>query len=97
MLNVVMNVSKINNKDPEQRQFISLYCSVLTLLAQYLSQQTNICSKSTIKTLEKKRETCSKFTTKTPEQLQCRSGALAVNFEHITYLFLVFLVLTLGK
>ena len=44
------------------------------------------------------RKICSKLTTKTPERRQCyRSGVFIVNSEHISHLFLVFLLLTLNK
>ena len=40
---------------------------------------------------------CSKLTIKTPERRQwCRSVVFIVNFEHISNLFLVFLLLTLN-
>ena len=40
-------------------------------------------------------EICSKLTIKIPEQRQCRrSGIFIVNFEHISHLILVFLLLT---
>ena len=43
-------------------------------------------------------EICSKLTMKTQERHQrCRSGVFIVNFEHISQLFLVFLLLTLKK
>ena len=42
-----------------------------------------------------RREICSKLTIKIPEQR--RSGIFIVNFEHISYLVLVFLLLTLSK
>ena len=38
-----------------------------------------------------------KVTTKTGEQRRRRSGVFIVNFEHISYLFLVLLLLTLNK
>ena len=39
---------------------------------------------------------CSKLTIKTPQRRYwCRSGVFIVNFEHISHLFLVFLLLTL--
>ena len=44
-------------------------------------------------------EICSKLTVKTPERRQWqwrRSGVFIVNFEHISQLFLVFLLLTLN-
>ena len=62
--------------------------------------QEVICLKPTIETLEKRKrcEICSKLIIKTPERRQCRcSGVFIVNFEHISHLFLVFLLLTLNK
>ena len=42
-------------------------------------------------------EICSKLTIKTPEQrIWRRSGIFTVNFEHISHLVLVFLLLTLN-
>ena len=42
-------------------------------------------------------EICSKLTIKTPKQRQwCRSGVFVVNFEHISHLVLVFLLLALN-
>ena len=40
---------------------------------------------------------CSKLTVKTPKRRQCRSGVFIVNFEHISYLFLAFQLLTLNR
>ena len=43
-------------------------------------------------------EICSKLTKKIPEQRQWRrSGIFTVNFEHISHLVLVFLLLTLSR
>ena len=43
-------------------------------------------------------EICSELTIKTPERRQCRcSGVVIVNFEHISHLILVFLLLTLRR
>ena len=43
-------------------------------------------------------EICSKLTIKTPERRHCRcSGVFIVNFEHISHLALVFLLLTLNR
>ena len=43
-------------------------------------------------------EICSKLTIKTPERRQSRrSGAFIVNFELISHIVLVFLLLTLNK
>ena len=44
-----------------------------------------------------RREICSKLTIKTPERRQWRrSGVFIVNFEHISHLVLVFLLLILN-
>ena len=46
----------------------------------------------------KRYEICSKLSIKTPERRQWhRSGVFIVNFEHISHLVLVFLLLTLSK
>ena len=46
----------------------------------------------------KRCEISSMLTTKTPEQRQwSRSGVFIVNLEHISYVFLLFLLLTLNK
>ena len=43
-------------------------------------------------------EICTKLTLKTPERRhQRRSGVFVVNFEQISHIALVFLLLTLGK
>ena len=43
-------------------------------------------------------ELCLKLTIKTPEQRHwCLSGVFIVNFEHISHLFLVFLLLSLNR
>ena len=42
-------------------------------------------------------EICSKLTRKTPERRHRRSGVFLVNFEHISHLVLVFLLLTLSR
>ena len=42
-------------------------------------------------------EICSKLTIKTPERRQSRSGFFIVNFKHVSYLFVVFLLLTLNE
>ena len=65
---------------------------------QLYSQLPFSCSDSTIETHSKRCEICSKLTIKTPEWGQWhRSGVFIVNFEHISDLFLVFLLLTLKK
>ena len=50
------------------------------------------------KNTRKRCEICSKLTIKTPERRQWRrSGVFIVNFEHISHLVLVFLLLTSNK
>ena len=50
------------------------------------------------KNTRKRREICSKLTIMTPERLQWRSsGVFIINLEHIPYLFLVLLLLTLSR
>ena len=50
--------------------------------------------KVNIETLQKKSEICTKSTIKTVE---CRSGVIIVNFEHILPFFLVFLLFTMKR
>ena len=40
---------------------------------------------------------CSKLTMKAPERRRRRSGVFVVNFEHISHLDLVFLLVTLSR
>ena len=62
------------------------------------SQPAITCSKLTIEILEQELKLCSKLTIKTPERSQWgRSGVFIVNFEYISQLVLVFLLLTLNK
>ena len=51
-----------------------------------------ICLKLTMKTPERRQ-----LTIKTPERRQRRSCVFFVNFEHISHLVLVFLLLTLSR
>ena len=75
------------------------------LVHQHLLRQTQqethltfTCSKSTIEKIKKRCEICSKLTIKTAERCHwyC-SGVSIVKFEHISHLFLMFLLLTLNK
>ena len=59
-------------------------------------QLTLTCSKSTIETLEKVWNIL-KVNNKNTRTTSVRYGVFIVNFEHISYLFLVFLSLTLNK
>ena len=81
------------------------YCLFLKgLLQRYVSQfQTENLwiiqlFKFNNKNTRKRREICSKLTIMTPEWLQWRcSGVFIINLEHIPYLFLVLLLLTLSR
>ena len=60
------------------------------------NRQAITCSKLTIEALEQG-EMCSKLTIKTPERHHWRHfDVFIVNFEHISHLVLVFLLLTLN-
>ena len=61
------------------------------------TQPAITCSKLTIETLEQGVK-CPKLTIKISEQSHWRcSGVFIVNFEHISYLVLVFLLLTWSR
>ena len=68
---------------------------------QYLQgrpQPAFTCQNSKTETLRTRCDICSKLAIKTPEQRQLRrSDVFIVNFEHISHLALVFLLLTLNK
>ena len=56
------------------------------------------CSKSKKRNTKQRSEICLKLTIKTPERRQLnRSGDFILNFEHMSHLSLVFLLLTLNK
>ena len=81
-------VFKVNKRNFRTR------CEICSKLTIKTPEQRKICSKLTIKTPEQ-RKIYSKLTIKTPEQRQWRrSGVLIVNFDHISHLVLVFLLLT---
>ena len=62
-----------------------------------VSQPAFTCSKLTTERLEQGAEICSKLTMKTPERNQWRRfGVFFVNFENISHLVLMFLLLTLS-
>ena len=66
-------------------------------LLQKASQPAFTYSKLTIETLEQRCEIYSKLTIEIPERRHWRrSGIFIVNFEHISHLVLVFLLLTLN-
>ena len=58
----------------------------------------NCTFKVNIRNTRERYERCFKVTIKTPERGQwCRSGVFVVNFEHISHLVLVFLLLDLSR
>ena len=82
--------------DKSQRHYLKLYEDV----SQWKSHifPVNIYPlKVNNKNTRKKSEICSEITIKTPKWRHWRrSGSFIVNFEQISYLFLVFLLLTLS-
>ena len=70
--------------------------NLIVFLMYHKQQLANIyLIKLNNRTIRKKCEVCSKLTIQTPEQ--SRSGVIIVNLEHISHLFLVFLLLILNK
>ena len=66
-------------------------------VSNIVTQPIFTCSKSTKETLRTRREIRLKLAIKTPERLHWhRSGVVIVNFEHISHLVLMFLLLTLN-
>ena len=72
---------------------------LLSDTSTYESPQLEItCSKLTIETLETNCEISLKLTIKTLKRRQWRrSGVFIANFEHISHLVLLFLLLTLNR
>ena len=67
-------------------QSIDLYCNYMFKVNKKNKKNRTKC------------EICSKLTIKTPDQRNWRhSGVFIVNFEHISQLILVFLLLTLSR
>ena len=67
------------------------------LVSWFLCPAVIYVLKANYKNTRARCEICSKLTIKTPEQRQwCRSGVFVVNFEHISQLLLVFLLVTLN-
>ena len=83
---------KNNNKIKNCPDSLNIYTTDIVLLS--LSQANNYLFKVNCRST-KKSEICSELIIKTPERCQrCHSGVSTVNFEHISHLFLVFLLLT---
>ena len=100
------NAQFLQGKSPETLQKLSISTNFIHQEIRYnfnthavviLSQPAFTCSMLTIETLEQRYEICSKLTTKKPKRHQWRhSDAFMVNFEHISQLALVPLLLTLN-
>ena len=73
----------------QQIIFIETVSFVLDLASIYLLKVNNRNTRTRC-------EICSKLTIKTPERHWRRSGVFIVNFEHISHLVLMFLLLTLN-
>ena len=72
--------------------FIFLFVSRFSFTG---TKSTFTCSKSSNRNTRKRCKICSKLTMKIPKRHHCcRSGVFIVNFEHISRLVLVFLLLT---
>ena len=78
-LSMEVIMSTINESDR------NAYCKILLTLLRLLSQQTFTSSKSTAETLEKD----VKHVLNQQKNTRTTSGILIVNFEHISYFFLV--------
>ena len=65
-------------------------CWRLTPAGNYMFKVTNRNTRARC-------EICPKLTIKIPERRQHRSGIFIINFEHISHLVLVFLLLTLSR
>ena len=70
----------------------------LTAIISATSQPTFTCYKFNNRNNRTKHELCSELTIKTPEQCHWRCcGVFIVNFQHISHLVLVFLLLTWSR
>ena len=71
---------------------------VMIVISTFLDPAGNYMFKVNNRNTRTKCEICSKLTIKTSERRQWRrSGVFIVNFEHISHLVLVFLLLTLNR
>ena len=94
-----MNVFKANKEGIILK---SIEVPLLTITVNFWHATTNqpafTCSMLAIEILEQGVKVCSKLTIKKPERRQWRrAGLFNVNFEKISHLALVFLLLTLNK
>ena len=81
--------------------FATIYSNrnLLHLHLRFLISSNNYLLRIDNRNTRKRCEICSKLTIKTPEwrQLTCCSIVFVVNSEHISHIFLLFLLLTLNK
>ena len=81
--------------------FATIYSNrnFLLLHLRFLISSNNYLLRIDNRNTRKRCEICSKLTIKTPEwrQLTCCSIVFVVNSEHISHIFLLFLLLTLNK
>ena len=91
---------KLNNKNTDSlKGKFNLRSSFSNLVMMKLSNPAgNYMFKVNNRNVRTRCEICSKLTVKIPERRQWRrSGIFIVNFEHISHLVLVFLLLTLSR
>ena len=79
--------------------FHGIFCIVFILIFPFPQKlKKNHVFKVNKRNTRTRCEICSELTIKTPEQRHSRrSGVFVVNFEHISHLYLVFLLLTLSR
>ena len=84
----------LNNRMNENQVYFHLFVYIATTITPAGNYMFKVNNENT----RTRREICSKLTIKTLERRHWRlSGVSIVNFEHIPYLFLVFLLLTLSR
>ena len=90
----------LSSNPPRLQDFLKyLFAAVTIHIVAEITQTPTTCLRLTIETLEYmfKVQICSKLAIKTPERRQWRrSSVFIVNFELISHLDLVFLLLTLN-
>ena len=105
VFNVKLRKSKItwklgclfNRTQPQPFIIQERYTQVISFLRWKVFPANIYLFKVRNRNTRKRSEICSVLTIKTPERHQLRrSGVFIVNFEHISHLFLVFLLLTLN-
>ena len=95
-INYIINITIIETNDIYQNLLLLL--KVLRYLPANIFNLFKVNNRNTRKRCEIHVEICSKSTIKTSERRHWRrSGVFTVSFEHISHLFLVFLLVTLIK